>query len=176
MEGGRQEYARQIGSSLDNEHFTSVEPIRKQFAPIAVHDDHVLNVPMAAMRLDGEHHAFFKNYVAIARHDRLLLVPPAADAMPDQHWLVLPSSFVEFLNHEPEQSRPASFNGSIVDVSDDLIFAPLLVAGLSQNRVARLMARIALRAIGDVIVADDIATLKSRVTFPAVVDGIRAGA
>src|SRR5436190_23916602 len=70
--------------SLDHEHLTRGELVRKQFGSVTPHDNHVLDVAMPAMRLDGQHHPLFKHDVAIARHNWLLLMPPAADTMADQ--------------------------------------------------------------------------------------------
>ena len=88
---------------------------------------------MPAVRLDGQHHPFLKHNVAVAGHDRLLLVPPAADAVPDQHRLIVPALLVEFLDDELKHICGAdtgltSFDGFIVDIPEDEIIALLLVA------------------------------------------------
>src|SRR6516164_1858437 len=166
--------------SLDDEHFARRELIRKQFGTLIANDDHVLDMPMAAVRLDCQHHALLKHNVAVARHDRFLLVPPAANTVADQHRLVFPALFVEFLDDEFKHvsradARLTSFDGFIVDVPEDEIIALLLVARFAENDVAGLMAGITLGTISDVIVANDVTALKHRVPLATVIDRVRAG-
>jgi len=96
---------------------------------------------VTTMRLDCQDHALFEHDVAVARHDRLLLVPPASDAVSDQHRFVFPSVLAEFLHHKLKHirrsdARLASFDGFIVDVTKNLIFALYLRARLAENCVA----------------------------------------
>src|SRR6266478_4490524 len=165
--------------SFDYEHFARREFIREQLGSVLAHDDHVLNVPVAAMRLDRQDHAFFQHDTAFARHDGLLLMPPAADAVPDKHRLVIPPLLVEFLDHKPKNlaganARLAAFDGLIVNIANNPIFALLFGAWLPQDGVPRLMAGIALSAISNVIVADDVAALERGVAFAAVIYLVRA--
>src|SRR6266436_5619920 len=176
----QQVHRETLSGSLDDEHFARRELIRKQFGALGAHNDHVLDMPMAAVRLDCQHHALLKHDIAVARHDRLLLVPPAADTVTDQHRLIFPALFVEFLDDELKHisgadARLTSFDGFIVDVPEDEIIALLLVARFAENDVAGLMAGITLGTISDVIVANDVAALKHRVPLAAVIDRVRAG-
>src|SRR5581483_6403817 len=144
------------------------------------HHDHILNVPMTAVRLDRQHHAFLEHDVTGAGHNRLLLVPPAAHAVTDQHRLVFPTLLLEFFHNVHEyvrraDTRLAALDGPIVDVADDLVLALLLSTRLAENRIARLMTGVTRGAIGDVIVTDDIAALEHGIAFAAVICRIGAG-
>src|SRR5215467_15590075 len=173
----RQIHREMPPGSLDDEHFARRELIRKQFGTLITHNDHVLDMPMAAVRLDGQHHALLEHNVAVAGHDRLLLVPPAADAVTDQHRLILPALFVEFLDDELKHVSGAdagltSFDGFVVDIPEDEIIALLLVARFAEDDIAGLMAGITLGAISDVIVANDVTALKHRVPLATVIDRV----
>src|SRR5204863_9595513 len=126
---------------------------------LVAHAHHVVDIPMAAVRFDGHSHALLKHSVTVAGHYRLLLVPPAADAVTDQHRLIVPALFVEFLDDELKHVSGAdagltSFDGFIVDIPEDEIIALLFVARFAENDVAGLMAGITLGAVSDVIVAN----------------------
>src|SRR5258707_6317894 len=110
-----------LPGSLDDEPFARRELIRKQFGALGAHNDHVLDMPMAAVRLDCQYHALLKHDIAVTRHDRLLLVPPASDTVTDQHRLIFPALFVEFLDHELQHISGAAaplptVDSCIVDV------------------------------------------------------------
>src|SRR5205085_9407561 len=104
---------------------------------------------MALMRLHGKHHPFFQHDIAGPRKYRLLLVPPAAHAVADEHRLVFPFVLLELVLDEIEDvagARPglATLKRLAIDIPNDRVFAAQRIARFAEHDVARLMAGIAL--------------------------------
>src|SRR5258706_2844364 len=80
-----------------------IEFRRKQFRRAFLYQDQVLHVPEVHVRLQRQHHALFQHVLALPAQDRLLLVPPAAYAVADQHVMVGPARLAVLAHGEGPQ-------------------------------------------------------------------------
>ena len=60
-----------IRTSCDDEGFVGGHLVGEKFRAAWADDDHVLDMPMADMRLQRQHHAVFQHDVAAAPQDRI---------------------------------------------------------------------------------------------------------
>src|SRR6266446_7996245 len=123
--------------------------------------------------------AGFQPIIAGAHNIRLLLMPPGADAMPDQGYAVVIAVLTKLaggkrMNGTGFDPRLALLDGPAVDVTHEAVDAPLLRRGLPEYNGAGLMAGVAV-AVSHIIVADDIARLENGIAFPAIGDGVPTG-
>src|SRR5438128_1906950 len=100
-------------------------------------------MPMIDERFDGEHHAGFNRRAIAAAQNRLLLVPPRPDAVPDEGRLVAPADLAErrdrrLVDLAGRNAGPAARNGARIDLAIGAVVPLLLRAGSTQHRVAAL--------------------------------------
>src|SRR5688572_1279454 len=106
-------------------------------------------MPVVLARLQRQHHAFLEHENAAAAQDRLLLMPPGADAVADHERGVSPAALFEFLHDElPQVAAPRAGAAAIDRRTVDIPVAPVYVALRGSRRTddcrAGLMSRIGL--------------------------------
>src|SRR5580704_12024534 len=146
---------------LDHEHLIGRELVRDELRRARPYHDHVLDVVVVLGGLEREHHPLFQHELVAARDHRLLLVPPAADAVAGELAGVRPAVPGELLDDElidlaRGNAGPAVVDRHAVDLAGDPIVADLLRARLAEDRVARLVAGVAVD-VGYVVGPDPVA-------------------
>ena len=159
-------------SLLNDEYVVGVKTIGEQLWPLRRDQHQILQMPGAHVGLERQHHAGFQRIIAGAHNIRLLLMPPGADAMPDQRDAVVIAVLTKLaggkrMNGTGFDPRLALLDGPAVDVTHEAVDAPLLRRGLPKDDGAGLMAGVAV-VVGHIIVADDIARLENGIAFPTV--------
>src|SRR5207245_1974609 len=164
---------------LDHEHLIGRELVGDELRPARPHHHHVLDVVVLAGGLEREHHALLEHDPVAARYHRLLLVPPGADAVAGELARVRPAVPGEFLDDElvdlaRGDAGPAAVDRHAVDLAGDAIVADLLRARLAEDRVARLVAGVAVD-VGHVVGTDHVPRPPGVVALARVGNEVPAG-
>src|SRR5688500_5637220 len=165
-------------SDRDHERLVSREPVRDQLRRPVLDQDDVLQVPVQALRLDGEDHAFLEDRLAAPAQYRLLLMEPRTHAVPYQRGRVVDPALPELRVREVVDlargdARVAALDRHAVNLQRQVVAALLLGIRLSEYRQPRLMAGIALE-VGDVVVADEIPGAEAHLALAAIHHHVRA--
>src|SRR5712671_6803813 len=120
-----------------------------QQARLALLDyDEILNMPMQALRLDCEDHAFFDRNFAVATQNGLLLMKPRPHAVSDKRSRVVDIVLLKFIDDKRIDFAGGDADATALDrssmhVQSQIIATFLFVCGRPQHRDARLMTGIA---------------------------------
>src|SRR2546426_9862079 len=109
---------------LDDEHLIGVELVRDPLGAARAHHHHVLDVVVLLGRLERQHHSLLQRDLVAVRDHRLLLVPPAPDAVASELAGVAPALLGELLDDElvdlPRgDAGPAAVDRQAVDLARD---------------------------------------------------------
>jgi len=109
------------------------ELVRDQLRPIPAYHHHILDVPVLLVRLKRKDHALLEDGTSPAREDRLLLMPPGPNTVPNKGSTIVPSVLTVRFNHEIKHVAspdpgPAPINCHPVDVTHNGVLAFLFSA------------------------------------------------
>src|SRR5437588_3469254 len=87
-------------SAVDDEHLTRVEVRGQKLRRVLCDQEDVLAVPVSQVGFERDDHSGLEGLAAASAKDRLLLVPPRADAVADKPGFIPPPGLRELLDDE----------------------------------------------------------------------------